>query len=177
MFRKKNRKKHSRAMLSAYSIIMILIILLGILSHALPKPQYTAAVLEDETTSEEISPVESEEEILTTDEVVVDDEVLNSGEEATILEEVVVADEAIATDEAVSDEEELVAIAESTEAETFDSLEACEEVYGEEGCAIVDGSGVVGAKLYQILMAPILGFADAIDVCIFVMLPFIVSFG
>ena len=31
------------------------------------------------------------------------------------------------------------------------------------------GSGVVGAKLYQILIAPILGFENAIDVCIFVM--------
>ena len=33
---------------------------------------------------------------------------------------------------------------------------------------IVNGSGVVPAKLSDILMAPILGFADAIDVCIFV---------
>lgn len=33
---------------------------------------------------------------------------------------------------------------------------------------IVDGSGVVPAKISDILMAPILGFADAIDVCIFV---------
>ena len=54
--------------------------------------------------------------------------------------------------------------------ETFDSLEACEEAYGEGACAIVDGSGVEGAALYQILMAPILGFADAIDVCIFIMM-------
>lgn len=35
---------------------------------------------------------------------------------------------------------------------------------------IVDGSGVVGAKLSEILMSPILGFADAIDVCIFVLI-------
>ena len=33
---------------------------------------------------------------------------------------------------------------------------------------IVNGSGVVRAKLYDILMAPILGFENAIDVCIFV---------
>ncbi|MBR2708122.1 MAG: YfcC family protein [Bacilli bacterium] len=33
---------------------------------------------------------------------------------------------------------------------------------------IVNGSGVVPAKISDILMAPILGFADAIDVCIFV---------
>lgn len=35
---------------------------------------------------------------------------------------------------------------------------------------IVDGSGTVGAKLSQILMAPILGFEDAIDVGIFIMM-------
>lgn len=33
---------------------------------------------------------------------------------------------------------------------------------------LIDGSGVVPAKISDILMAPILGFADAIDVCIFV---------
>ena len=38
---------------------------------------------------------------------------------------------------------------------------------GEE---IVNGSGTVGAKLSQILMAPILGFEDAIDVGIFIMM-------
>lgn len=37
---------------------------------------------------------------------------------------------------------------------------------GEE---IVDGSGVVGAKLSEVLMSPILGFQDAMDVCVFVM--------
>lgn len=34
---------------------------------------------------------------------------------------------------------------------------------------IVDGSGVVGAKLSEILMSPIIGFSNAIDVCIFVL--------
>ena len=38
---------------------------------------------------------------------------------------------------------------------------------GEE---IVNGSGVVGAKVSDILMSPILGFQDAMDVCIFVMI-------
>ena len=38
---------------------------------------------------------------------------------------------------------------------------------GEE---LVDGSGVVGAKLSEVLMSPILGFANAIDVCIFVLI-------
>ena len=37
------------------------------------------------------------------------------------------------------------------------------------GDKIVDGSGVVGASLSQTLMAPILGFSDAIDICVFVL--------
>ena len=35
---------------------------------------------------------------------------------------------------------------------------------------LVDGSGVVGATLSQTLLAPILGFADAIDICLFVLI-------
>ncbi len=35
---------------------------------------------------------------------------------------------------------------------------------------LVDGSGVVGASLSQTLLAPILGFADAIDICVFVLI-------
>ena len=38
---------------------------------------------------------------------------------------------------------------------------------GEE---IVNGSGVVGAKLSEVLMSPILGFQDAMDVCVFIMI-------
>ena len=38
---------------------------------------------------------------------------------------------------------------------------------GEE---IVNGSGTVGAKLSDVLMAPILGFADSIDVCVFALI-------
>ena len=111
MFKKKNRsKKRTRAMLSAYSIIMILIIILGICSHILPKAQYTAIV-----------------------------------EEAEIAETI-------------------------EEAEVFSSLADCEEAYGEGGCQIVEGSGVVGAELYQVLMAPFDGFTDALDVCVFVMI-------
>lgn len=34
---------------------------------------------------------------------------------------------------------------------------------------IVNGSGVVGAKISDVLMSPILGFQDAMDVCVFVM--------
>ena len=38
-----------------------------------------------------------------------------------------------------------------------------------EGETLVDGSGVIGATLSQTLLAPILGFADAIDICLFVL--------
>ena len=38
------------------------------------------------------------------------------------------------------------------------------------GDAIVDGSGVEKATLSQTLLAPILGFADAIDICLFVLI-------
>lgn len=38
------------------------------------------------------------------------------------------------------------------------------------GEVINNGSGVVGAKLYDILMAPILGFEDAVDVSIFILI-------
>ena len=37
------------------------------------------------------------------------------------------------------------------------------------GEKLVDGSGVIGATLSQTLLAPILGFADAIDICLFVL--------
>lgn len=190
MFKKKSRKKNSRAMLSAYSIIMILIILLGILSHVLPRAQYTMAPLEEEP-SVEVGPGEWEGEVdgeetsealpegesfepavgdevtsenlsesrMLTDEAVSDDEQSNRSAEETVL----------VAGEETDGETEAVLIAEE-EPETFETLEACEEVYGEGGCAIVDGSGVVGAKLYQVLLAPILGFADAIDVCIFIMM-------
>ena len=191
MFKKKNRsKKRSRAMLSAYSIIMILIILLGIVSHVLPKAKYMAAPLEEES-SEEIGPGEWEGEESTggpaelQSESATDDEIaLPEGEsfEPAVGDEV--KDEnlsenketeektsgvLIAADESENDEEVALTTTEE-EAVTYDTLEACEEENGEEGCVVVDGSGVVGARLDQILMAPILGFADAIDVCIFIMM-------
>ncbi len=186
MFRKKNRsKKHSRAMLSAYSIIMILIILLGILSHVLPKAKYAAAPLDDEAPSVEVGPGEWENEVSTENtkeevDVLPEDESFNPviSDEVTgenLSESRMVTDEGLSDDEMSNRSSEDVMVISSTDEavdateETFDSLEACEEVYGEEGCAVVDGSGVVGAKLYQVLMAPILGFENAIDVCIFVM--------
>ncbi|MBQ3453021.1 YfcC family protein [Candidatus Saccharibacteria bacterium] len=201
MFRKKNRsKKRSRAMLSAYSIIMILIILLGILSHVLPKAKYTAAMLEEEAPSVEVGPGEWEGEMPTGGPAELNGErpeppkealdELPDGESFTpaVGDEVTgedVAKPRMVSDEEISDDEEVLFAGEESEddseavmaiseeeatAETFDSLAECEEVYGEEGCVIVDGSGVEGAALYQVLMAPILGFENAIDVCIFVMI-------
>ena len=187
MFKKKNRsKKRSRAMLSAYSIIMILIILLGILSHALPDAQYMAAPLEEETASEELSEEELESEAVITgaeesteatellsEESAVDEAIATADEESLTEEEAVVAGEeaVVSEDVATTGEEEAVVAGEEAvvENEVYNSLADCEEVNGEDGCVIVDGSGVVGAELYQVLMAPILGFENAIDVCIFVM--------
>ncbi|MBQ6461418.1 YfcC family protein [Candidatus Saccharibacteria bacterium] len=169
MFRKKNRsKKRSRAMLSAYSIIMILIILLGILSHVLPKAKYAPLVVEEEIPSVEVGPGEWEGETADGG----PEGLLDQVEDVTPVEEEPVL---IAEDETVSEisEDETVEAEVEDEAEVTEIYETkaeCEENYGEDGCAIVDGSGVVGAELYQILMAPILGFEDAIDVCIFVMI-------
>ena len=39
-----------------------------------------------------------------------------------------------------------------------------------DGKTIVNGSGTVGAKLSDVLMSPILGFEDAVDVSIFIMI-------
>ena len=190
MFRKKNRsKKRSRAMLSAYSIIMILIILLGILSHVLPKAKYALVPFDEDDYSEEIGPGEwegeyegdADEEMDGTEDTLEDEGALENESHALTLgagEEVtpLVSSEALVSEQNDGSEE----LDESLDAsattndwvseETFDSLEECEELYGEGECKIVDGSGVVGAELYQVLMAPILGFEDAIDVCIFVMI-------
>lgn len=214
MFRKKNRsKKRSRALLSAYSIIMILIVLLGILSHVLPRAQYAPISLEDESSEVEVGPGEWEGEApaggpadlkdgeegalklpegesfdaevgdevkgenlpesrMATDEEVADDEMSNRSSDVMLISE---SEKVVDVDgkEVVGEEMVVAPVSDDTEttgAETYESLEACEEVYGEEGCAIVDGSGVEGAALWQVLMAPILGFENAIDVCIFVMI-------
>lgn len=39
-----------------------------------------------------------------------------------------------------------------------------------EGEMLIDGSGVLGATLSQTFLAPILGFVDAIDICLFVLI-------
>ena len=180
MFRKKNRsKKRSRAMLSAYSIIMILIILLGILSHVLPKAQYAPIVDGDTEASVDVGPGEWEGEMPEggaaalegdlTEEPEMPESLSHEMSEKVTPSEVVDAAPVLVDEEVTADKE---AVTEETTAgaEVYDSKAACEEVYGEDGCAIVDGSGVEGAELYQVLMAPILGFADAIDVCIFIMM-------
>lgn len=178
MFRKKNRsKKRSRAMLSAYSIIMILIILLGIVSHLLPRAKY-AAISQDEAAGVEVGPGKWEGESPEggADDIKVEaPDVTSEGVSQEAAEDTVTIESRMVTEEAVSNdemsnrsvaEEELMVISN----ETFDSLEACEDIYGKDSCAIVDGSGVTGAALHQVLMAPISGFADAIDVCIFIMM-------
>ena len=193
MFRKKNRsKKRTRAMLSAYSIIMVLIILLGILSHVLPKAKYTMASLEDSESSVEVGPGEWEGEMPAGGPAELNGEMppkpgekleLPEGEdfEPAVGDDVTgenIPEPRMFTGEEVPDDEmsnrsledPMLISEETTEPEVFESLAECEEVYGEDGCAIVDGSGVVGAELYQVLMSPILGFADAIDVCIFIMM-------
>lgn len=234
--KKKHNKKHSRAMLSAYSIIMILIILLGIVSHVLPKAKYTVALPDETSESVEVGPGEWEGEVpsdgsaeknstkseaneetnLNSDEksgsesgegsaalALPDDESFTPavGDELTgenvstsgaasdkaasdseasshsADAEAIVAGEVVATEKSDKDgektAEEVVAVGVEEEdavpAEEYDSLEACEEANGKDECVIVDGSGVEGAALWQVLMAPILGFEDAIDVGIFIM--------
>ena len=168
MFKRKKSKKRSRAMLSAYSIIMVLIILLGIFSHVLPKAKFTAVIPEEETSEEmpavEPGPGEWEGEAPEAPEA---PEMLEApfGLEAPEAIDHTAAfagelvDVAPIAEESVKDEPEI---------KVYDTKEACEEE--NEECAIVDGSGVVGAEVHQILMSPILGFADAIDVCIFIMM-------
>ncbi len=196
MFKKKNRsKKKSRAILSAYSIIMILIIALGIVSHCLPKAKYQALLPEDESSEVEVGPGEWEGEAPAGGPAELKGEApadieplaLPEGDNAEPVvgdetpEPRMVADEAASDDEMSNraahepmliaedeDEEDIAATIGEEEAVTYDTLEACEEE--NEECTIVDGTGVEGAALHQVLMSPILGFADAIDVCIFIMM-------
>ena len=205
MFRKKNRsKKRTRAMLSAYSIIMILIIALGIVSHVLPHAQFELAPVEpQESAAVEVGPGEWEGEKPANQPAESNNQApaenvsmpLPDGESvAPVVGDNVTPGEQVNTETANNTTEnnevipapvventnaqnvgsgEETAAASSEEnanvSEKYDSLAACEEVNGEGSCAIVNGSGVVGAELYQVLMAPILGFENAIDVCIFVM--------
>jgi uncharacterized ion transporter superfamily protein YfcC len=178
----KKGKKRNRAMLSAYSIIMVLVILLGILSHVFPKAQFVAVEPEkgEADTSKTVESLTVEtaptSEPLSTV-AVTTEEAANSKpstEPATTKAEdddvvVVEAPEVVGTKTEDVEAVETTESAGEKEAVTYTSLADCEEENGEGNCQIVNGSGVVGAKLYQILMSPILGFADAIDVAIFIM--------
>ena len=207
MFRKKNRsKKRTRAMLSAYTIIMILIVALGIMSHVLPKAQFTAVVNEPENSAEvPVGPGEWEGEVprpegakageapelpagqvpgeapaevgdavpvaRTVEDGTIEpreplEETVTVGETTTVGEGVAATDTAVTISEEVKPTGE-AGTTEAAEPKVYDTKEACEEENAE--CTIVDGSGVVGAELYQVLISPILGFENAIDVCIFVM--------
>lgn len=182
MFKKKNRKKNSRPMLSAYSIIMILIIALGIISHLLPKAQFTPIPVEETPTNEvEATPTTNSEDITpetnssesqtpslentSNPENVIDNQTETSSNNSSTLP-VEGIDTEIDNGEITEKPDHV--INDTVGENTYDSLEACQEATGNE-CAIVNGSGVVGAKLWQILIAPILGFENAIDVCIFIM--------
>ncbi len=168
-------------MLSAYSIIMVLIIALGIISHLLPKAQFTPVPPAEEETTEEVTEVETTDETTgeessdlttsenetTTNETVVDEAVVN--ENAPVDETPAIDGVDIEIKDGEVTESPDLSVEDTPETVTYASLEACEEESGGE-CAIVDGSGVVGAKLWQVLMAPILGFENAIDVCIFILI-------
>ena len=200
MFRKKNRsKKRTRAMLSAYSIIMILIIGLGILSHVLPKAKFVAVVEEPEAAQVEVGPGEWEGEAPTAPPLLNEAQPMTPPEGAAegtpegapegaaprmLVEGAPEASADEMSNRAVSGDEQVMLISENPESTTliatndvteaaadaveYDSKDACEEATGGE-CVIKDGSGVVGAELWQVLISPILGFENAIDVCIFVM--------
>ena len=183
MFRKKNQsKKRTRAVLSAYSIIMILIILLGILSHVLPRAKYAPIVDGDTEASVNVGPGEWEGEA--PEQGALEGELTEApdpSEAPKVSEESEPLSHEVATEVAPAEtvdsapvliDEDIASDKESTtiEEESYESKAACEDVYGEDGCAIIEGSGVEGAEFYQILMSPILGFADAIDVCIFIMM-------
>lgn len=137
--KRKDRRKRARAMLSAYSIIMILIILLGLASNLLPKAQFMAA-------PEEVEELEAVEEVALASEESV---------EATIAVESDIESVTLIAEEEASKEEPAI----------YNSLEDCEA--DNETCVIVDGSGTVGAKISDILLSPILGFENAVDVSIF----------
>lgn len=169
MQKQKKRKKNSRLMLSAYSIIMILTIALGIISHLLPKAEFVPVSLdENEVVEAEIS--ESNDKTSVSEAEVITEESANPELNETPDSDTNITVEGIDTEFENGEPTETpdLVIEDAPEALTFSNLGTCEEETGGE-CAIVDGSGVVGAKLWQVLMAPILGFENAIDVCIFIM--------
>ena len=166
MFKKKNRsKKRTRAMLSAYSIIMILIILLGILSHVLPKAQFALApVDEEDAASVEVGPGEWEGEMPAGGPAVLNEEApaedmampLSDGESvAPVVGDDVTPGEEAAEPEAVNSEvaeteavttvgagEEAMLIATEPESEEADSDAAAATTYDSlEACEEENGEG------------------------------------
>lgn len=170
MLKKKNRKKSSRSMLSAYSIIMILAIILGVVSHLLPKAQFVPIVAEETPTAEETT-VENETEVDNNGEItetVTEEQTTTEGQNSDATTDLPVTGVDVEIENGEITETPDYTTEANPKETTYSSLEVCQEETGGE-CAIVDGSGVVGAKLWQVLMSPILGFENAIDVCIFIM--------
>mgnify|MGYP004552952635 FL=1 len=123
-------KKKNRTMLSSYTIIILLIIGLAILSWVLPDAKYQTETLDGRACVEQFKEDDSS---LTS--CVFDSENLSAEDCAAKM----------------SEDEEAIPSSCTTE-------------------VLENGSGTVGATLSQVLKAPILGFENAIDVAIFIMI-------
>ena len=123
-------KKKNRAMLSSYTIIILLIIGLAILSWVLPDAKYQTETLDGRACVEQFKEDDSS---LTS--CVFDSENLSAEDCAAKM----------------SEDEDAIPSSCTTE-------------------VLENGSGTVGATLSQVLKAPILGFENAIDVAIFIMI-------
>lgn len=123
-------KKKNRTMLSSYTIIILLIIGLAILSWVLPDAKYQTETLDGRACVEQFKEDDSS---LTS--CVFDSENLSAEDCAAKM----------------SEDEDAIPSSCTTE-------------------VLKNGSGTVGATLSQVLKAPILGFENAIDVAIFIMI-------
>ncbi len=123
-------KKKNRTMLSSYTIIILLIIGLAILSWVLPDAKYQTETLDGRACVEQFKEDDSS---LTS--CVFDSENLSAEDCAAKM----------------SEDEDAIPSSCTTE-------------------VLENGSGTVGATLSQVLKAPILGFENAIDVAIFIMI-------
>ena len=123
-------KKKNRTMLSSYTIIILLIIGLAILSWVLPDAKYQTETLDGRACVEQFKEDDSS---LTS--CVFDSENLSAEDCAAKM----------------SEDEDAIPSSCTTE-------------------VLENGSGTVGASLSQVLKAPILGFENAIDVAIFIMI-------
>ena len=157
-------------MLSAYSIIMLLTILLGAISHLLPNAQFAPIVAEEAPVTEETA-IENETKVDNNGEIsetIAEEQTTTNGQSSDATMDLPVTGVDVEIKDGEITETPDLTTETTPEETTYSSLEVCQEETGGE-CAIVDGSGVVGAKLWQVLMAPIFGFENAIDVCIFIM--------